>query len=63
MKNQADYSKYECPFQHIEKDCGHELRGPEGYEGVFGIWCSCGFCGPLFCLDPVELKLKPKPAI
>lgn len=28
LKNQADYSKYRCPFDHLEKDCGHELLGP-----------------------------------
>lgn len=60
MKNQADYSQYECPYSHIEKECGHELNGPEGYKDVHGIWCSCGFCGPVFSLDPEMLKLKKK---
>jgi hypothetical protein len=57
MKNQADYSKYECPYSYIRKDCGHELKGPEGYENTYGIWCACGFRGPVFCLDPSELGL------
>ncbi len=58
MKNQADYSLYKCPYSHIEKECGHELHGPEGYENTYGIWCACGFRGPVFCLDPIELNLK-----
>jgi len=60
MKNQADYSKYRCPFDHIEKECGHELHGPEGYQEIYSIWCPCGFRGPVFCLDPEELNLKEK---
>ena len=60
MKNKADYSKYECPYSHIEKECGHELKGPEGYENFYSIWCSCGFNAPVFCLDPEELRLKLK---
>jgi len=58
MKNQADYSSYYCPYSHIEKECGHELKGPEEYENTFGVWCACGFRGPVFCLDPEKLKLK-----
>jgi len=58
MKNQADYSKYKCPFSYIEKDCGHNLKGPEGYENTHSIWCACGFRGPVFCLDPEEIKLE-----
>lgn len=58
MKNQADYSQYECPYAHIEKDCGHELHGPDGYENTYGIWCACGFRGPVFYLDPEKLKLR-----
>ena len=58
MKNKVDYSFYKCPYFHIEKDCGHELHGPEGYENTYSIWCACGFRGPVFCLDPDELKLK-----
>ena len=58
MKNKADYSKYECPYYYIEKECGHELKGPEGYQDTCSIWCSCGFRAPVFCLDPEELKLK-----
>lgn len=60
MKNQADYSLYKCPYSHLEKDCGHELHGPEGYENTYGVWCACGFRGPVFCLDPDELKLEKK---
>lgn len=59
MKNQADYSKWKCPYEHIEKECGHELYGPEGYEGA-SVWCACGFRGPVFCLDPDELNLEIK---
>lgn len=58
MKNLFDYSKYECPFAHLPKDCGHELKGPEGYEGTHGVWCACGFRGPVFYLDPKDLNLK-----
>ena len=65
MKNQTDYSLYECPFSYIEKDCGHELTGPEGCADHNGepacyVWCACGFRGPVFCLDPYELKLTKK---
>jgi len=60
MKNRADYSQYECPYAHIEKDCGHELKGPDGYENTYGVWCECGFRGPVFYLEPDELRLKPK---
>lgn len=58
MKNQVDYSMYKCPYSDIEKECGHELHGPEGYEKTYGIWCACGFRGPVFCLDPDDLKLE-----
>ena len=58
MKNKADYSKYRCPYDHIEKDCGHALTGPEGFQDTYSVWCACGFRGPVFCLDPVELKLE-----
>ena len=61
MKNKADYSKYKCPYSHIDKECGHELHGPEGYEDTYGVWCACGFRGPVFCLDPAELNLHHKP--
>lgn len=61
MKNQADYSLYECPFSHIEKEFGHKLVGPEGYEKTYGIWCACGFRGPVFCLEPDVLRLKKLP--
>lgn len=60
MKNQADYSLYECPYAHVEKECGHELVGPEGYVNSYGIWCACGFHGPVFCLEPDKLRLKLK---
>ena len=60
MKNRADYSQYECPYAHLEKDCGHELKGPEGYENTYGVWCECGFRGPVFYLEPDELGLKLK---
>jgi hypothetical protein len=63
MKNKSDYSKYKCPFSHLEyeysssrKEFKHELHGP---EGIF-IWCDCGFRGPISCLDPDELKLELK---
>jgi hypothetical protein len=59
MKDQADYSLYKCPYEHLAKDCGHELHGPEGYEDTYSIWCSCGFRGPVFYLGPIELKLVP----
>ena len=60
MKDQADYSLYECPYSYIEKECGHELHGPEGYQDSYGVWCACGFRAPVFCLDPDDLKLKRK---
>src|SRR6185369_3014468 len=60
MKNRADYSQYECPYSHLEKECGHKLEGPEGYENTHGVWCACGFRGPVFYLEPEELKLKKK---
>lgn len=58
LKNQADYSLYRCPYSHVEKECGHELKGPEGYVDSYSIWCACGFRGPVFCLDPKQLKLE-----
>ncbi len=61
MKNQFDYSEYECPFSHVEKECGHELVGPEGYENTHGVWCACGFRGPVLCLNPEALNLPLKP--
>jgi len=60
MKNQVDYSLYKCPYSHIEKECGHELHGPEGYQDIYSIWCACGFRAPVFCLDPDELKFEKK---
>ena len=58
MKNKDDYSKYKCPYSHLEKDCGHELHGPEGHEDTYGVWCACGFRGPVFYLDPKDLNLE-----
>lgn len=52
-----NYSDYRCPFEHVEKDCGHELVGPEGYEDSYSVWCACGFRGPVFVTDPVALRL------
>jgi len=60
MKNQADYSKYKCPYEHLEKECGHELKGPEGFEDTYGVWCACGFRGPVFFGDPSDLNLELK---
>ena len=60
MKNPVDYSKYECPYSYLEKECGHELQGPEGYQDVYGVWCACGYRAPVFYLDPVDLKLELK---
>ena len=60
VKGKPDYSKYECPFSHVEKECGHELNGPEGYENVHSVWCPCGFRGPVFYLDHEDLGLKKK---
>ena len=60
MKNKADYSLYKCPYEHLEKEVGHELKGPEGYENTYGVWCACGFRGPVFYLDPAELNLTLK---
>lgn len=57
MKTGADYSKYRCPFSHVEKEFGHKLEGPEGFESD-GVWCACGFRGPAMVLDPKELKLE-----
>lgn len=60
MKNKADYSLYKCPYEHLEKECGHELHGPEGYNDMHGVWCACGFRGPVFYLEPEQLKLERK---
>jgi len=60
MKNQADYSLYKCPYEHLPKDCGHEIHGPEGYENIYGVWCACGFRGPVFYLNPDDLKLEKR---
>lgn len=60
MKNAADYNQYECPYAHLEKEFGHNLQGPEGFEDTYGVWCACGFRGPVFYLDPEQLGLKKK---
>lgn len=60
MQSDIDYSKYKCPYEHLEKECGHELKHPEGFENVYSIWCNCGFRGPVFYLDPKDLKLEKK---
>jgi len=57
MKNIADYSKYKCPYAHLDKECGHKLEEPDGYE-TYGVWCACGFRGPIFYIDPKELNLE-----
>jgi len=53
-----DYSNYKCPYEHLEKECGHGLRGPGGYENVASVWCVCGYRGPVLYLDPEELRLE-----
>ena len=63
MKNEADYSLYECPYSHLEKDFGHELHGPEGCENTYGVWCACGFRAPVFYLNPDDLRLQKKNAV
>lgn len=65
MRNQADYSVYKCPYEHLPKEFGHELHGPEGYQdesggSAFRVWCACGFRGPAFCIDPEELRLEKR---
>jgi len=60
MKNKADYSKYKCPYEYLEKESGHKLEGPEGYQDIYCVWCTCGFRGPVFYLEPSELKLELK---
>jgi hypothetical protein len=57
--------QYKCPFEYLDKQCGHELHGPEGYEDdgggeAFRVWCPCGFRGPAFYIDPIELRFKKK---
>lgn len=61
MKNKVDYSKYECPYSHLEKESGHELHAPEEYQDVYGVWCACGFRAPVFYSEPEDLKLRLKP--
>ena len=58
LKNEVNYSQYKCPYSHLEKECGHELHGPEGYEDCYGVWCKCGFRGPVFYLSTDDLKLE-----
>lgn len=58
--NRADYSLYKCPYDHLEKECGHELHGPDSYGNTYSVWCECGFEGPAFYLEPKDLCLKLK---
>ncbi len=58
LKNKADYSQYKCPYSHLKKEFEHKLVGPEGYEKTYGVWCQCGFQGPVFYLDPDDLRLE-----
>lgn len=39
MVNQADYSLYKCPYEHVEKECGHELKDQRVIKTliVFGV--------------------------
>jgi len=60
MKNKVDYSKYECPYSYLEKEIGHQLQGPEGYQDVYSVWCTCGFRAPVFYLEPDKIGLKLK---
>jgi hypothetical protein len=60
LKNKADYSQYKCPYEYCQKEFGHQLHGPEGYQDSYSVWCPCGFRGPVFYLDPKELKLEKK---
>jgi len=60
MHSKADYSLYECPYSHLEKECGHELHSPKGFEDMYSVWCACGFRGPVFYLEPEELNLEKK---
>jgi len=59
MNDKINYSKYECPYNHLKKDNKHELHEPYKYYNTAKIWCTCGFSGPDFILDPKELGLKP----
>jgi len=43
MSKKIDYSKYRCPYSHIEKECGHELHSPDGYQDMYSVWCNCGY--------------------
>ena len=63
MSEKIDYSKYECPYSHLEKESGHELHGPEGYQDVYSVWCDCGFRAPVFYLNPDKLGLRLKKEI
>jgi hypothetical protein len=59
VEKNIDYSKYECPYSHLEKEHGHELHGPVDYN-TYSVWCDCGFRAPVFYLDPQKLGLKLK---
>jgi hypothetical protein len=58
--NKIDYSQYRCPYEHLEKECGHELKGMDGYKDTYGVWCACGYRGPVFYMEPEDLKLTLK---
>lgn len=57
MTDKVNYSLYKCPYEHLKKDCGHELHGAAGCEDIYGVWCACGFRGPAFYTDPADLRL------
>lgn len=48
MRNQADYSKYKCPYEQLEYADSCEFRKK-----------GCPLA-PVFCLDPKELGLQLK---
>jgi hypothetical protein len=58
MPEEINYSQYQCPYAHLEKECGHELHGPEGPEYSDRVWCACGFRGPTFYFNPESLGLQ-----
>ena len=59
-KEKVDYSKYECPYSYLERECGHKLHSPEGYQYIYSVWCNCGYRSHVFCIDPKILGLKLK---
>lgn len=60
MKNKYNYSKYKCPYSHLENGVGHELKGSECILDTYGVWCRCGFRGPTSYLSPKDLNLELK---